>query len=71
MTKGIKEETKEKGKRKRHKNSRLRLNSHAAVQGDGVKGVGEALLHVFLEIDSAGRVGAVVVAASGAAHVAN
>lgn len=53
----------------RKKNVRLGLNGHAAVHGDRVEGAREAVLHIVLEIDAAGRASGVVVTV-GAAHVA-
>jgi hypothetical protein len=52
---------------------RLSLHRHAAVEGNGVEGVGKSVLHVLLEINTTGRASAVVasvVVASRAAHVA-
>jgi hypothetical protein len=40
---------------------RLRLDRHAAVKRDRIKRVRETVLHVLLEIDTASRVGAVIV----------
>lgn len=51
--------------------ARLSLDSHAAVQGDGVEGVGVAVLHVFLKVDAAGGLCAVVITGGGAGHVAS
>lgn len=48
----------------RGSNLRLRLDRNVAVERNGVKGLGEAVLHVVVEVDTAGRVvGALVVAA--------
>lgn len=41
----------------------LCLNGHAPVKRDRVKGVGEAVLHILLEVDAASGAGAFVVAA--------
>lgn len=50
-------------------NLRLSLDGHAAIKGNGVERVREPILHVVLEVDSAGRAGGFVVDA-GSAHVA-
>lgn len=42
------------------KNSRLCLRYQASVQRQRVEGVGEAVLHVLIEVNAAGRRGAVV-----------
>lgn len=43
----------------------MRLGDHALIERDGIECAGKSILHVFIEINAAGGVGAIVVAASG------
>lgn len=50
--------------------SRLRLHGHAAVKGNWVESVGEAILHVILEVDAASGMGAFIFSVAAISSVA-